>query len=335
SKEAESGRIVPDVAILTPQLFKPFTKAIDTKKVQRVIFDEGDMILFDGFLDEMEQACQMIPNARKSFFSASLGSQWLTRVKRMCHAEEIIDISQGRINGANIRHILVDLRGAKRSEGLLKLLSAPEVADGRTIVFVSRREELKQVAYDLKRAHVRFETISGELDKRGISKVISGFVDGDFQVLLATDFASRGLDLPEVKSVISYTLPIDQGYYFHRAGRSGRFDAPGTSYVLCGKEDLTECRALQRKGAGFTFMAVKKDGVSSVKSAPVSHLNQIKGENSYLTKAIVEAKRRYPLGHVKPGYKKKIKTAIRVAKSKHKKKILRTNLGKKDLTHGV
>ena len=334
-KETETRSARPDVAIVTPRLFRPLTRSLDISSVIRVVFDEGDMILFDGFLGEMEQACASLPQARKSFFSASLGSQWLTAVKRMCRADEVIDLSNGRINGANIAHILVDLRGASRQEGLAKVLADPGVRSGPIMVFVSRKEELKEAEAAVRSSGLKYMSIAGDLDKRAINRAVREFSAGRAQVLVCTDYASRGLDLPSVNAVISYTLPKDQGYYFHRAGRSGRFDAPGTSYILCAKEDLTDARGLQRKGAAFTFMAVRKEGVARVKSAPQSHLNSTQGQNAYLTKAIAQAKREHPLGKVKPGYKKKIKKAVKVAKIKHRRKIIRTNLGKKDLSHGV
>lgn len=82
-------------------------------------------------------------------------------------------------------------------------------------------------------------------------------------------------------------------------------------------------------------MAVKKDGVSEVNSKPRSKFEKGNHQEEYITKAINKAKYKYPKGKVKPGYKKKIKTAIAIAKNKHKKKIIRTNLAKKDMTHGV
>lgn len=96
------------------------------------------------------------------------------------------------------------------------------------------------------------------MDKKDIEKNVKAFQRGEKKILLASDYASRGLDLPAVNFVISYDLPKMNDYYFHRAGRTGRFDRPGTSYVLYSPEDQTKVRNLQRRGAGFTFMAVKR-----------------------------------------------------------------------------
>lgn len=334
AREAKSSAKRPDVAIVTPGLFKDLAQSINLKDVDRVVFDEGDMILFDGFYPDMKATCDRMPWAKISFFSASLGPQYLTLVRKMVRADRVIDLSDGRINGSNISHFLIDLRGFDRLQGLVKTLKSPLLPQGKGIVFVAKKDELWEVAKALRSADISFSEASGNMDKRAIAKSVSAFSKGETQVLLATDYASRGLDLPQVGYAISYTLPEDTDYYFHRAGRTGRFDAKGSSYVLCGKEDMTKARALQRRGAGFSFLAIKKDGLAPVKSAPQSRPYKT-ADSDYLRKAIIKAKLEHPKGRVKPGYKKKIKTAIMVAKIKHKKKIIRTNLAKKEMKHGV
>lgn len=334
NKELAAAKRSPVLAIVTPPLFKTLSKSLNLSQVERIIIDEGDMILFDGFESEMNQACDSLPKAKKSFFSASLGSQWLTRVKKMCQADETVDLSNGHVNGSNIKHVLVDLRGLTRPQALAKVVTDPDVASGKAMIFVSQRREIKEVCDVLESLKIPYVSMAGDLDKGAIEKRVKEFRSDKVNFMVATDYASRGLDLPEVKRSISYTLPKDLYYYFHRAGRTGRFNAPGLSLVLCGKDDMQTARGLQRKGAGFSFMAVKKEGLVEVKSKPQSRAYKTE-DSPYLKKAILKAKLQHPKGKVKPGYKKKIQTAIKVAKIKHKKKIIRTNLAKKDLTHGV
>lgn len=325
----------PSIALVTPTLFKELRKGLDLKNLSRIIFDEGDMMLFDGFMEELTDACNSFPNAQKSFFSASLAEQYLTGVKKMCKADKVTDLSFGKVNGNNIKHILVDRRGFDNAQSLVKLLESDYCKDGQGIIFASSKEAVFEASKALKTAGIDYIFLTGSLDKKDIEKNVKAFQRGEKKILLASDYASRGLDLPAVNFVISYDLPKMNDYYFHRAGRTGRFDRPGTSYVLYSPEDQTKVRNLQRRGAGFTFMAVKKDGVSEVNSKPRSKFEKGNNQEEYITKAINKAKYKYPKGKVKPGYKKKIKTAIAIAKNKHKKKIIRTNLAKKDLTHGV
>ncbi len=333
-REISDSRKDPEVAIVTPPLFGELLKHLDLSAVKRVVFDEGDMILFDGFLGEMEKACASLPKAKKSFFSASLGPQYLKAVKRLCQADAVFDLSNGTINGSNITHVLVDLRGFDREQGLLRLLAQKDLVRGQGIVFVAKREELRTVGQDLMSAHIPYAVAEGGLDKGALERNVKDFAKGEVPILLASDYASRGLDLPSVSFVVSYTLPENGDYYFHRAGRSGRFDRKGTSFVLFAKDDLAKVRSLQRRGAGFSFYAVKKDGVVPVASKPKDRPYR-DYDLPYVKQAVIKAKIKYPKGRVKPGYKKKIRTAIAIAKNKHKDKIIRTNLRKKDLTHGI
>lgn len=325
----------PAVAIVTPPLFHELKKGLDLKNLSRIIFDEGDMMLFDGFLEELTNACSSFPKAQKSFFSASLGSQYLNPVKRLCKADRVTDLSDGKVNGSNISHFLVDCRGFDKVQSLVKLLRSDFCKEGQGIVFASSKESVYEASKALKNGDIDYLFLTGALDKKDIEKNVKAFARNEKRLLLASDYASRGLDLPSVNFVISYDLPKINDYYFHRAGRSGRFDRPGASYVLYSPQDQMKVKNLQRRGAGFAFVAIKKDGVVPITSAPKSTFTKGGKQDEYITKAVRKAKQKYPKTRVKPGYKKKIKTAIAIAKNKHKKKIIRTNLAKKDLTHGV
>lgn len=325
----------PSVAIVTPRLFNETKKGLDLKNLSRIIFDEGDMMIFDGFFEELSQACNSYPNAHKSFFSASLAQQYLNPVKKMCHADKVTDLSSGKVNGSNISHILVDKRGFDSAQSLIKLLESDYCKNGQGIIFCSSKKTAYEASLALKNANIDYLFLSGALDKKEIEKNVKSFRREEKRILLASDYASRGLDLPAVAFVISYDLPEINDYYFHRAGRSGRFDRPGASYVLYTPKDQMKVKNLQRRGAGFSFLAVKKDGIVAINSNPKSKFDKGNHQEEYIQKAILKAKLQNPKGRVMPGYKKKVKKAIAKARNKHKKKIIRTNLAKRNLNHGV
>lgn len=333
--QIRTSRKSPAVVIVTPKLFAETKKGLDLKNLSRIVFDEGDMMIFDGFFEELSSACSSYPNARKSFFSASLAEQYLNPVKRMCHADKVTDLSSGKVNGNNIKHVLVDRRGFDPSQALVKLLESEYCTSGQGIIFCSSRKTAYEASVALKNANIEYIFLSGALEKKEIEKNVKAFGRGEERILLASDYASRGLDLPSVAFVISYDLPEINDYYFHRAGRSGRFDKPGTSYLLYSPDDQMKVKNLQRRGAGFSFLAVKKDGIVEVGSAPKSKFDKGNHQEEYIQKAILKAKLQNPKGRVMPGYKKKIKKAIAKARNKHKKKIIRTNLSKRNMNHGV
>lgn len=321
-----------DIAIITPSLFKTLTKKFNLKNLKSIVFDEGDMILFDGFYDDMDEICKSFPSVKKSFFSASIAKQFLTPVKKLCKADVIIDCNTDGINTKSISHFLIDLRKNDRNQAVKLILNDKNFKDKTGIIFVSTNDEIKIVKNILEELKIKYACITGNMDKRSIARNLKIFDSTNVKLLLATDYASRGLDMPYVQYVVSYTLPIDLNFYFHRAGRSGRFNSLGSSFVLTDENDLKKINELVKRGVNFKFIAIKKDEIVEVKSKPKSSL--YKSQNpDYVKKAIYKAKKKVP-NIVKPGYKKKIKTQINIAKDKHKKKIVRTNLSKKNNTYG-
>lgn len=331
-KEVLESKVEPDIAIITPFLFKALLKAFNLKNLESIVFDEGDMILFDGFYEEMKEICNSLPKAKKSFFSASLAEQFLMPVKKICKADEIIDCTQKGINGENIKHVWIDARDKNRLEALKIVLQSPDLSSQTGILFVSKLEEIYEMKKVLEESKKSFAIVTGNMDKRTIANNLKAFKDNKISLLLATDYASRGLDMPYVQFVLSYDLPKDLNFYFHRAGRTGRFNAKGTSYIIATPEDAQKAKELVRRGVHFSFAAIKKDGMVSITAKPKSHLSS-KNKEDYIEKAVFKAKLKNPK-IVKPGYKKKIKTAIAIAKNKHKKKIIRVNLSKKNNTYG-
>jgi len=331
-KEISSAKNIPNIAIVTPSIYPALLKKFDLSKVESIIIDEGDMILFDGFYDEMVSICSSLPNAKKSFFSASIAKQFLVPVKKICKSDEIIDCNHEGVNNSNISHYLVDLKEYEREKSLLVLLNSDACRDKTGIVFVSKNEQIPSLKKLLENNSIKYTLISGNMDKRSIYRNIKDFSNSDSKLILGTDYASRGIDIPYVQFVISFDLPMDLNFYFHRAGRSGRFNQPGSSFLLCNKDDLKKARELVRRGVNFKYATIKKDEFIFINAKPKSTLNK-KSNDDYIVKAIYKAKKKSPKV-VKPGYKKKIKTAINIAKNKHKKKIIRTNLNKKNNTYG-
>ena len=156
--------------------------------------------------------------------------------------------------------------------------------------------------------------------------------EGEFTLICASDIAARGMDLPDISDVVSLDLPRDLAYYFHRAGRTGRYRASGTSYVFYTKDQQRAIDTLTQKGITFTLMTLKASGLKQ--TAPERTWKHV--EQPELKRDIKKAIQRYASKEVKPGYKKKVKRAVERVKQKYKRKaidaVIRKRLygGKKD-----
>ena len=148
---------------------------------------------------------------------------------------------------------------------------------------------------------------------------------GEFNVVVCSDMVSRGLDLEDVSCVISLDLPKDLDYYFHRAGRTGRINKKGDSYVFYNDDDIKNIKKLIETKINFDYYILRKDLLKKVDNIE----GKVKKTNEELEKEIRKEIRKVRTNKVKPGYKKKISKAIEKAKKNHKEKIIRKNLKEK------
>lgn len=147
--------------------------------------------------------------------------------------------------------------------------------------------------------------------------------------MLASDIAARGLDVSEVSDVISLDLPKDLAYYYHRAGRTGRFGNSGHSYIFYTANEPGKARELMKKSKiTFKYATLRTDELKADRDLNVAPKKQ-KINNVYLEKEIKRAIAKNRSKKVKPCYKKKVKWAIDDVKRRHKEQIIKTNVRKK------
>lgn len=325
------SRAKPDVVLTTPSLLDEMRSHYPVNELKRIIIDEGDMIAFDGFIDELYTLRKAVDEKQVSFFSASLNVQDIKKVKRMFKIETVIDVRESFITNQNVSHHLVNHRGLEKDKALLDFLKF-HPAHEKTIVFVSKKEDLFQISESLKNEKIRFQILTGDMDKRDIKKTIDVFAKLDNGILLASDYASRGIDVPTVTSVISVDLPKDLAYYFHRSGRAGRFDQTGESFVFYDEDDkdeINQVKALIRRNVAFDHYILSDDSLRKTKEKyQFKNLGKKDQSNDLLQKQIRHAVNETKSNKVKPNYKKKVKRAVDRVKMKHRMKVVRTNIAK-------
>ena len=323
-------RAKPLVVLITPEMYPSMTSHYPTNKLKRVIIDEGDMIAFDGFATALE-ALKKAKGAHKiSFFSASLNAQDIKRVKKTFSILNVVDVRDS-ITAKSVKHHLIDIRTASKGEALDHFLK--EYTPFKCIAFVSTKDELYKVAEELKNLNRHYLIVHGGLDKREIRKALDTFRLDSEGLLLASDYISRGLDIPDVECIVSVDLPKDTDYYFHRAGRAGRYLAPGDSFVfytLDDEESVKGVKDLVRRNVSFDSYTLNKDSLKKNKGA---YEFKNLGKKDTAEKELLQKKIRHAVNankstKVKPGYKKKVKKAVDLVKFKHRRKIVLTNIAK-------
>lgn len=171
------------------------------------------------------------------------------------------------------------------------------------------------------------------MDKRDIKKTIDAFRNENETLLLASDYVSRGLDIEGVECIVSIDLPNDSQYYFHRAGRAGRYSTNGDSYIFYSDDDLDSIKNINdliRRNISFDTYSISQKQLKKNKgNYQFRNLGKKdRAENEKLQKKIRHAVNKNKSNKVKPNYKKKVSKAVDLVKLKHRKKIVLTNISK-------
>lgn len=320
----------PKIVVTTTSLYNQIFSHYPTNNLKNVIIDEGDMLIFDGFSEVLNLLKKQIDKKIVSIFSASIKKQDITRIKSALKISTVIEVSC-KITSYNVSHVLVDYFPLNKEDALVLLLNQKDKYL-KTIVFFKTIEELNKISSYLKDKKLKFLLVHGELDKRAIKKTLNDFDKASSSILLASDYLSRGIDCKDVDLIISYSLPSDLDYYFHRAGRTGRFFNSGLSYILVNKDDekdLKAIKSLNKRGISFSLVKLSKNGI---KDLPTSYIFKNLGKkdqsNDQLQKKIRHAVNKTKSKKVKPNYKKKVSKAVSRVKEKHRMKVVRTNIAK-------
>ncbi|WP_238917510.1 DEAD/DEAH box helicase [Clostridium sp. YIM B02555] len=209
--------------------------SLDTTKIKYFVIDEADEMLNMGFIGQVEGVIRRIPKKRVTMlFSATIPEE----IKALCerHMDRPIDISikSQKLITDNIEHRLYYVQYDKKLEALNNILicEKPETA----VIFAKTKENVDMVFEYLKSKGYSSNRIHGGLMQKERLEVMEKFRRGEFRLLVATDLASRGIDIEGITHVINYDLPVEKEAYVHRIGRSGRAGAKGKAISFCTNE---------------------------------------------------------------------------------------------------
>ncbi|RKQ57946.1 superfamily II DNA/RNA helicase [Vogesella indigofera] len=234
-----------DIIVATPGRLLELlaNNALRLNQVRTLVLDEADRLLEQGFADELEQVLATLPLQRQTLlFSATfaanvqqLATKLLTDAQRIHIAEQAPDIRQ--------RAIEVDSR--QRTALLCRLIAEQEGA--RMLVFVASKQGASELAQTLQREGIRAAALFGELAQGRRERVLENLKDGTLQVIVATDLAARGIDIPALPVVINYDLPRSPQDYTHRIGRTGRAGESGLAISLIDADSRAHFRLIEKR----------------------------------------------------------------------------------------
>ena len=199
--------------------------------VHTVVLDEADRMLDMGFVHDVRRILDMMTNvAQMAMFSATM-SRTVMDISWIYQREAIeVTVDEDESNKPPITQYSIDINGNARIDTMRKLIR--ENAFDKVIVFCNTKQMVETVTKRMKVAGCKVDCIHGDVRQSAREKVLHDFRKGTLEVLIATDVASRGLDIDGVDAVFNYEIPLENEYYTHRIGRTGRAKKSGIAYTF-------------------------------------------------------------------------------------------------------
>lgn len=247
SKQCAALRLRPRIIVGTPGRINDHLERgnLILHDVNYLVLDETDRMLDMGFGVQIERIVKFLPPVRQTLmFSATLPEAIIKMSSRYLKNPERIAVDENSKPHINIQQETINL--SSPAEKYDELVNQIKTREGSIIVFVKTKRGADRMAERLHKQHFKADTIHGDLHQRKRERVIQAFRDREFRILVATDIAARGLDIPHIEHVINFDLPQCPEDYIHRIGRTARNGAEGAAVCFLTPEDALLWRDIQK-----------------------------------------------------------------------------------------
>ncbi len=222
-----------DIIVATPGRLQDFIadKKVNLEHINTVILDEADTMLELGFIGEIKSILKSCTQPKQMMcFSATISQNIKKLAKEFLRDPAIVEVSNRRDVVNAIKHRAYKVDKKRKAELAAKLVK--EMKGEQVLIFVNKKESADKLFEYFKAQEIWTTIIHGDIKRGGRAKALTLFKSGRSQVLIATDIAARGIDIPELPLVINYDLPEETDSFTHRVGRTGRANHKGAVITL-------------------------------------------------------------------------------------------------------
>jgi ATP-dependent RNA helicase RhlE len=220
-------------------------RTVNLSQVEIFVLDEGDRMLDMGFVPDVRKIAALLPAQRQTLlFSATFSDDVRRMAKEFQHDPEIVEVAARNSVADNLTQVLYPVDQARKADLLVHLIQRDSME--QVLVFTRSKIGASRLASYLDRRGVSTSAIHGDRSQAERTRALEAFRGRFVKVLVATDVASRGLDIEDLPYVVNFELPHEPQDYIHRIGRTGRAGASGTAISLVSPDEVEQLRGVQR-----------------------------------------------------------------------------------------
>ncbi len=235
-----------DVLVATPGRLIDFltNREIDLSGLKHLVLDEMDRMLDMGFMPQVRKIVEHCPKDRQTMlFSATMPPEIENLTAWVLNKPELIEIGVRRSPAETVSHALYPVAREQKFDILLALLEKTDFYS--VLIFCRTKDGADRIAHQLKEAKHSVAVLHSNRTQKEREDALAGFKSGKYEIMVATDIASRGIDIAGVSHVINYDVPQHPEDYVHRIGRTGRAQSEGDAFTIMTGEDVEDLKKIE------------------------------------------------------------------------------------------
>lgn len=316
NRNKDSLSSTPHLLIATPGRLVDLAlndTVINLLTAKYLVLDEADMLMEMGFFQDIDAIISKLKDPIIGVFSATINNKVAVLIKKYIQADNYIKLDN--YTSKSVQHYAVDIRHKDIKSAVTSFINAHPCY--LLLIFASKKEDVNSLYKYLKGQGTNVGVIHGDLSTRERKNMMKRINNDEFNIIVCSDMAARGIDFDNVTDVLNVDLPKDLSFYFHRAGRTGRFNNSGSCYTFYNNDDVEGINKLMEMKVNFNFLILKNDTLIEGKGVQEKSPRKVK-RSIELDKEIKKAVAKNKYNEVKPMYKKKTKLAVKKVIKRHR-----------------